>query len=480
MANIEKRSKNTYRIVVSAGYNTKGKKLRKYRTVSIPEGMTERQRKNELTRQAVLFEKEVQTGLYLDGATISFAAFTQKWFADYAEKRLAPGSLTPYKMRLEKRIIPAIGHIKLAKLQPHHLLEFYNNLAEEGIRLDSRYTPTAMLKELLESQSTPDIVKLSGLTFKTAQSIKKGNPTTQETAEKMCAAFGCDIKKLFTCEGDKKLSSKTIRDHHGIISSILSTAVKWNVISSNPAERVDLGKMAKHKAAYYDVDQITAMFAALEDEPLRYKVMIYLTIDTGMRTGEITGLHWTDIDLDKGTVAVNKQRQYVTGYGTFEKAPKTESGFRTITLSETAAAMLRQYRNRQIEDLLLLEEAWSADNLVFVHEDGTPIHPHRPYKWFTEFLERHGLPKITYHQLRHTNASLLISAGVDVVTLSGRLGHGDKNVTLNTYSHIIKSKEEQAANRMDAFYSQQANQEAKNPQQSPNSPQSGKTAKKKP
>jgi len=123
--------------------------------------------------------------------------------------------------------------------------------------------------------------------------------------------------------------------------------------------------------------------------------------------------------------------------------------------------MLRLYRGQQIEDSFKLGDAWKNDNLVFVHEDGTALHPHRPYKWFTEFLERHGLPKITYHQLRHTNASLLISAGVDVVTLSGRLGHGDKNVTLNTYSHIIKSKEAQAANRMDIFYSKAAGTEAK-------------------
>ena len=462
MANIEKRSENTYRITVSTGYDYKGKKLRKYRTVTLPDGMTERQKEKELNRQAVLFEQEVQTGAYLDGANITFATFTQKWLDNYAEKRLAPGTLKPYKMRLEKRIIPAIGHIKLAKLQPHHLMEFYNNLGEDGLRLDTRYTPTVTLMGQLEKIPTPKIVKLSGLTFKTAQRIKRGNPTTREAAEKVCTALGGDIKKLFTCDGDKKLSTKSIREHHGIISSILSTAVRWNVISSNPTERVDLGRMTKYKPAYYDVEQITAMFAALEGEPLRYRTMLYLTVDTGMRTGEITGLHWTDIDLDKGTVTVNRQRQYVTGYGTFEASPKTESGFRTITLSGTVAAMLRQYRNSQIEELIGLGEAWKIENLVFVHEDGTPIHPHRPYKWFTEFLERHGLPKITYHQLRHTNASLLIASGVDVVTLSGRLGHGDKNVTLNTYSHVIKSKEEQAANSMEAFYSQQVGQVVKN------------------
>ena len=357
-------------------------------------------------------------------------------------------------MRLEKRILPAIGHIKLAKLQPHHLVEFYNNLREGGLRLDTYYTATTTLIEQFENISLQDIAKISGLALKTVRSIQKGNRTRQEIAEKVCAVLDSNIKKLFTCDDDKTLSTKSVREHHAIISSILTTAFKWNIISNNPAARVDLGKKVRYKPAYYDIEQVTTMFTALESEPLRYQAMIYLTVDTGMRMGEVAGLHWTDIDLEKGIVTVNKQRQYVPGFGTLEKAHKTESGVRTITLSGTVTAMLRQYRNSQIEELLGLGEPWKVDNLVFVHEDGTPIHPNLPYKWFTAFLERHNLQKITYHQLRHTNASLLIAAGTDVVTLSGRLGHGDKNITLNTYSHIIKNKEEKAANSMDAYYSQ--------------------------
>ncbi len=419
MASIEKRADGSYRIVVSAGYDTAGKKIRKRKTVNLPDGMTERQREKELNRLAVLFEQEVENGTYLDGSKITFAEFADKWLADYAEKQLAPGTLNPYKMRLRERIIPAIGHVKLAKLQPHHLMEFYNNLGEEGLRLDGRHTPTASLLKLLETYSTPDLVKLSGISFKTCQRIKNGMPTKGEIAEKLCAALDAEIKKMFTTDSDKKLSGKTIRHHHTLISSILSFAVKWDLIISNPAGRVDLGKLPKYKPTYYDDEQILDMFAALEGEPLRYKAMIYLTIDTGMRTGEITGLRWRDADLSKGIVNVDKQRQYVSSYGTFEKDPKTESGFRPITLSETVTALLKQYKSRQMEDLLRLGIAWKNDLNVFLHEDGTPFHPHRPYKWFTEFLERHGLPKITFHQLRHTNASLLISAGLDVVPCPG-------------------------------------------------------------
>ncbi len=452
MASIKQRTANSFQLIVSCGYDSNGKKLTKSKTVTLLDGMTERQREKELNRLAVLFEKQVQDGSYLDGERLTFGEFVKKWMVDYAEKRLAPGTLNPYRTRLDKRIIPAIGHIKLAKLQPHHLMEFYNNLSEGEIRLDTRYTPSEALCKALEPLAIPVLVKLSGLSYKTCQRIKNGSQTTREAAQKLTAALDGDIKKLFVAGDDKRLSDKTIRNHHGLVSTILSAAVRWNLIRSNPAERVDLGKMAKYKPCYYDDEQIAQMLSKLDVEPLRFRAMIYLTIDTGMRTGELTGLMWADLDLDKAIVTVNKQRQYVSGSGTIIRGPKTESGNRPITLSGTVAALLRQYKTAQMEDLLSLGITWNEDLNVFLHEDGKAVHPQLPYKQFTEFLKRHDLPAITFHALRHTNASLLISAGVDVVTLSGRLGHADRTVTLNTYSHIIKNKEEQAANRMDMFY----------------------------
>ena len=125
---------------------------------------------------------------------------------------------------------------------------------------------------------------------------------------------------------------------------------------------------------------------------------------------------------------------------------------RTVTASKTVMNLLKQYRNQQLEQKLKLGTAWQNEPYVFVLDDGTPISPNLPYKWFVNFLERHNLPKITFHQLRHTIASILIASGEDVVTVSGRLGHSDKSITLNTYSHIIQSREMQVANKMDEFY----------------------------
>ena len=108
--------------------------------------------------------------------------------------------------------------------------------------------------------------------------------------------------------------------------------------------------------------------------------------------------------------------------------------------------------SQQIEQRLKLGTAWKNSPYIFLNEEGSEISPNQPYKWFIKFLERHNLPRITFHQLRHTNASLLISAGEDIVTVSTRLGHADKNITLNTYSHIIKNRDIQIANRMDEFF----------------------------
>jgi integrase len=459
MANIEKRNANTYRIVVSAGYDSNGKKIRKYKTVTLPDDMTDRQREKELNRAAILFEQEVESGTYLDGAKITFSEFARKWLTEYAERRLVPGTLNPYRMKLEKRILPAIGHIKLAKLQPQHLLQFYANLEEDGARLDAYYIPSKHILDHLGAikGSGRVVADEMGVDRKTLASVSRGERVRHTTAMRICEYFGLESSKAFVVDDSvSKLSSKSIKSHHDLIMSILNTACQWNILLHNPALRLKPPKLTKGKPKYYGDVEITSLFVALEKEPMKYKVLTYLTVDTGLRLSEIAGLVWSDIDFNKGTLCVQRQRQYVSGYGIITKTTKTESGLREITVSKTVLDMLKRYRTMQMENRLMLGAAWVECDNVFTHEDGTALYPDRPAQWFRGFVQRHDLPPINFHGLRHSNASLMIAAGVDVVTLSGRLGHADKNITLNTYSHIIKSKEQQAANHMDIFYGRMA------------------------
>ena len=135
MATIQKRGES-YKISVSCGYDLNGTQIRRTMTWTPPEGMTKRQTDKELNRQATLFEEKCRTGQVLDGS-IKFADFAEKWFKDYAEKQLRPRTIGSYKEMLP-RINAALGHIRIDRLQPHHIVSFYNNLAEAGVRADGK------------------------------------------------------------------------------------------------------------------------------------------------------------------------------------------------------------------------------------------------------------------------------------------------------------------------------------------------------
>lgn len=257
MAFYEQISEYTYRITVCQGYDSKGKKLRKRKTIKLDETLTPKQAEKELNRQMVMFENEVQNGIYLDGEKITFEEFTKKWLNDYAEANLALTTLQSYKIILN-RILPAIGHIKLGKLQPHHLIQLYNNLDEEGARLDGKFTPTKALTKYLEPLTLTYIIKTTGISSKTCRRLKIGQATNYRTAQKLCNCHKLDFNRMFKADSEKKLTRKTIRNHHIVIHSILSTAVNWNILMYNPAERVKPQKVTKPKAKYYNDEQVAA------------------------------------------------------------------------------------------------------------------------------------------------------------------------------------------------------------------------------
>ena len=447
MAYIERKKNGSVRIVVSGGYDSNGKQIRCTRTIEASKlsGLTERQREKEIERQKVLFEQKVEGSAYLDGEKITLGEFVEKWMVYYAEKQLAPSTLKDYKFRLRHRIIPVLGHIKLSKLQPHHLIEFYNNISEIGMSKAIYYIPTQECISILSGLKPA----VTGISPKTLVRLKQGKQTTREIADKVESCL--NRKELFTVKKNN-LSGKTVKHHHDLICSILSTAVKWNIIATNPAERLTPPKVKKNKPLYYEEKDLTRLLQLLNGEPITYRTLIFLAIDTGLREGELTGLRWDDIDFNHNRLNVSNQRQYISGYGVIDKPPKTEAGIRPVTVSPTVLILLKAYRKVQKENRLLMGNLWKDTPYVFIHDDGSPLHPHRPYKWFMEFLQRHKLPKITFHSLRHTNASMMISQGADVVTVSGRLGHSDKRVTLNVYSHMFAANEEMVANKMNDFY----------------------------
>ncbi len=283
------------------------------------------------------------------------------------------------------------------------------------------------------------------------EACANGHNVARQTANKLNAVI--KQKDLFEpVEGKISLADKTISEHHRLISVILQTAVQWQVIPANPCDRVKPPKVERKEAVSLDEKQAAELIACLQSEPLKYRTAVMLTLYTGMRRGEICGLNWSDIDLDNGLVSVNKSVLYSSDMGMYEDTPKTKSSNRIINIPSDMVHLLKQHRVEQLKQRLALDDQWQNSDKVFPAENGSIINPDTLSAWFRKFVRRHNLPDVHLHSLRHTAATLLITGGVDIATVSKRLGHADKTTTLNIYTHAVKSADKAAAEKLQDIF----------------------------
>ncbi len=459
MASIRKRGNNSYLVTVSCGYDAQGKKLTRTKTFKKPTDMTEKKWEKEIEKLALEFELEVEKGLHLDGGKLSLADFTELWIRDYAEKNLAPKTLARYKEILHTRVVPALGHIKLEKLRPNHLLEFYDNLSEKGIRLDDTFFVNPNFKNIIEKKnlSLGDIAESSDLSIRTVRSMMNGNTVSRKTAMSVSKALGLDMDKLFVLKGEPRgLSDRTIKHHHRVISSMLTTAVYWQFITDNVAKRVKPPKVERSRAEFYDESETERLLILLEDAPLKYKAALHLVIFGGMRLGELSGLEWDHVDFDNSLIRIMQAAQYLPGEGSFIKDTKNTSSDRVISMPASVMALLKQYKAWQNEQRLkcgdLWNEDWDANRWMFTQWNDKRIYYSTIAQWFSKFRKENNLPKLTFHQLRHTNASLLIGLGTNIQTVSKRLGHARASTTTDIYSHALQRPDREAADMLENLF----------------------------
>ena len=192
-----------------------------------------------------------------------------------------------------------------------------------------------------------------------------------------------------------------------------------------------------------------ATFLAVGDE--HYLAAFWrLALLTGMRRGELLGLKWEDVNLDQGTLAVRRTLSRGKG-GSWELGqPKTAAGRRSIALPESCVATLRKQRSHQNTERLRLGELWEDQDFVFANRTGGPLHVNSMNLQFKKLIKASGLPKIRFHDLRHTSATLLLGQGVHPKIVQERLGHADISMTLNRYSHVTPDMQRLAADTIDA------------------------------
>lgn len=461
MATIEKRN-NAYRITVCCGYDINGKQIRRRMTYTPDEKMTAKQIEKEVQRQAVLFEEQCNNGQVMNG-NIKFADFATDWFK-HKKNDLRPKTYARYLSMLP-RINAAIGHMRLDRIQPTHLLTFYENLAEGGIRADTKYKSLVDLKQYIADNnlSKAAFARKCGLQVTSLSGVVNGGNCNIGTAEKISKGLDIPLQKAFEpINTGKPLAAKTVLHHHRLISSMLSTAVEWGILFSNPCDRTKPPKVERKEPKYLDEIQAATLLDLLETEDTEYKTIIRLLLFTGLRRGELLGLEWSDIDFEKATLRVCRSSLYLPDRGIFEDDTKNAASNRIIKLSQTAINDMKAYKLYQMEHSFKIGDQWKGSQKIFTTAEGKPLHPDTLSRWFSNFIKAHSdvLPPVTIHSLRHTNATLQIAGGVPLTTVAKRLGHADTVTTSRIYAHAIKSADEAAAETLENLLTPNQNRKA--------------------
>jgi integrase len=461
MATITKRN-NTYLFRVSVGIDGNGTRMRKCTTWTPPSGMTPKQADKEAKHQAALFEEKCLTGQVLDGG-MRLNDFIDIWLASYAEPQLRPKTIDRYKQLLP-RIQQALGNMKLDKIQPHHLNMFYKNLAEGGIREDTKYHAVIDLRSIMKEKRINHVVlaELCGICVNTTRTATQGKNIRREKAKKICDVLKIDFKTAFAPCETKPLSAQTRKHHHRLLSVIFNTAVMWGALFANPCARVKPPRVEPKEPKYLDEEQAAALIQASEaQDNFQYQVMIKLLLYTGMRRGECCGLLWSDINFTKSLLSVNKSLLYTTSKGVYFDSTKNFTSYRDIKLPIIAVHLIRDYQKWQENYKYELGSKWIENNCIFPARNGSLINPNSFSQWFGRFVKKYDLPDISPHSLRHTNASLQIAGGVSLPAVAKRLGHSNPTTTSKIYSHAIRSADEAAAEVLQDILAPMSNRKIK-------------------
>ena len=277
-------------------------------------------------------------------------------------------------LQLRGRIYPAIGHLRMDKITPRHIQAFVNSLSQEG-----------------------------------------ANERT-----------------------GKPLAPKTIRHNLSFISNIFTYAAKMGVVSDNPCSKVTIPQNEVKEKQIYTPEEVEKFLTLLNDEPLKYRTFFYLMIYSGFRRGEMLGLEWKDVDFENNVISVRRTSNYTAKKGVYTDTTKTKKSQRTLKFPQFIMDMLKEYKAEQDAEALRLGDRWVETDRLYVKWDGRPMQNGTPYFWLGEFCEKHDLPFYGLHSFRHLFCSLLVNQGVDIVTVSGAMGHSTVSTTSNIYCHTIQ------------------------------------------
>ena len=313
----------------------------------------------------------------------TMAEFLEKWLKEYARPNLAPRTTEGYESIMRQHLIPKLGSIRLTLLKPEHIQAYCTEALSAG-----------------------------------------------------------------RCDGHgKSLNPLTVRHHHMALHKALETAVKWGLISRNPADAIDPPRFARTEMKTMNEDDVTRFLEAAKNTP--YYPIFYLALYTGMRRSEILALRWNDVDLLGCQVSVSRSVHCLRDRSIAFRQPKSAKGRRMIALSPSTAIMLREYKARQDAQRKALSAKLEESDLLFARPNGSPMLPDTISQAWAKLARKTGFDGIRLHDARHTHASIMLEKGIHPKVVQERLGHASIQTTMDTYSHVMPGLQERAAEAFD-------------------------------
>ena len=251
-------------------------------------------------------------------------------------------------------------------------------------------------------------------------------------------------------DGHIALNPKTVHNVHGVLHKALAQAVAIGYLRSNPTDACTLPKKIHKKITPLDENTMAAFLDAIKGHRFEY---IYLTtVFTGMRRGEVCGLTWDCVDLERGVITINKQLQKVPNSpGEFHLVPTKNSKRRTITAAPFVVKLLKRHKAQQAEAQLKAGPLWEDTGFVFCNEIGERLSPNTVYHNYKRLVASIGLPQARLHDLRHSFAVASLRAGDDLKTVQENLGHATASFTLDVYGHVTEEMKQASADRMEQY-----------------------------
>ncbi|MDO4465216.1 MAG: tyrosine-type recombinase/integrase [Bacillota bacterium] len=447
---VRKRNETSYEIRISLN----GEKF--YTTYHVPDGkkMSSSKIEQEIAKCAINFKDELKQGFRPKKCKFSeYADYVIEIMRVNGAKR---STICGYRKLLE-RINPLIGNMELSEITPQILNHTYQKL-EKSPKKQGNAVCKPLLKEVMKElsitqKSLRDKVDIAVNTIANACA---GKPISVDSANKIATALKMQTDELFDVHiSEEKLSPKTVSHHAKLIGVILSQAEKEMLVKYNAYTRSQIPKAGSHEADYFETDEIIYILKCLQNEPLKWQVIIHLLIILGGRRGEIAGLRFDKIDWENKQIRLDTNLLYNAEDGVYTDTTKSTSGTRYMPLPEQTIQLLKRYKKWYFELRIANGDRWEESGFMFVQDNGKPMNPTSITSYCRKFGIKYNIDHCHPHKFRHSYASTLIVNHMDDVSLAKSLGHSRASTTKNLYGHVMDRAQERSASIIaDAYFKQ--------------------------